>query len=129
MTGFGPPFTDAEVAQLQSELGSTLDLDDLAVRYRRLGSVDAVILEVLRIRLADARERPTSFTIPGEYSEDRAATFKSLSDRVGALDTEVGGGLARIVPGPWSSPDRSGVAYDSEESALRRRRRRDCGGR
>lgn len=122
MTDPSSPFDEGQTAQLQSELGSNLDVADLAARYERLGSVDAVILEVLRIRLADARERPTSFAIPGEYSEDRAATFKALSDRVGALDTEVGGGTARIVHGPWRSPERSGVAYDSEESLLRHRR-------
>lgn len=128
MTEPGSPFDEAQTAQLQGELGSNLDVADLAARYERLGSVDAVIVEVLRIRLADARERPTSFTIPGEYSEDRAAVFKSLSDRVAALDTELGSNPGRIVRGPWSSPSRSGIAYDSEES-LTRRRRGSPGGR
>lgn len=115
-------FTEEQLAQFQSELGSNLDVADLAARHARLGTVDAVVAEVLRIRLADARERPTSFSIPGEYSEDRAAAFKSLSERVAALDTEVGAHPGRIVAGPWTSPERSGLTYDSEESLLRGRR-------
>lgn len=120
---FVSPFSEAQLAQLQGELGSNLDEPDLAERYERLGGdVDAVIVEVLRIRLADATQRPTSFTIPGEYSEDRSASVKLLAERLGALDSEVGGGLARIVAGPFSGIDRAGVAYDSEESLLRGRR-------
>lgn len=121
------PFDESQVAQLQAELGTSLDYDDLTARYERLADLDQVVVEVLRIRLADAIDKPTSFTIPGQYSEDRSKSLQALQDRLRVLDAEDSESAARIVPGPWGHR-RYHVAPDSEEYTLRRRGR-SCGGR
>ncbi len=82
--------TETDLAYLRSELGTEIDEGNLEDRHDRLGSVTAVALEVIRERLATVLANPTSFTIPGVYSETRNdATVKALQDQVTRLKTEV----------------------------------------
>lgn len=112
------PFTDVQVAQLQAELGSSLDYEDLAARYNRLDQdLDAVITEVLRIRLADINAGPTTFAIPGEYSQDATAQQKALQARLG-IPSETASFLVNVAPSEYS---RERVcALDTEETLVRR---------
>jgi hypothetical protein len=113
------PFDASEVAQLQAELGTSLDYDDLAPRYERLEhDLDAVITEVLRIRLADINAGPTSFTIPGEYGQDATAQQKALQARLG-LDDGAAQSIVQIARSEFSRPD--ATVYDTEERILRDR--------
>lgn len=122
------PFDEAQVAQLQAELGTSLDFDDLAARYERLeNDLDAVITEVLRIRLADITAGPTTFAIPGEYSQDAAAQMKALQARLGVpADTAALLHQVMIAPSEFSVPERT---YDTEEQTVRRRSWRRTHGR
>jgi hypothetical protein len=112
------PFDETQVAQLQSELGTSLDFDDLAARYDRLDQdLDAVITEVLRIRLADINAGPTSFAIPGEYQQDASAQQRALQARLGLTDG-MAAAVVRIAPSEFTElADR---ALDTEERTVRR---------
>jgi len=114
------PFDEAQVAQLQAELGTSLDLEDLATRYDRLeGDLDAVITEVLRIRLADISAGPTAFAIPGEYSQDASAQMKALQARLG-VSAEMAAALYQVTIAPSEFSRADDCAYDSEEQTVRR---------
>lgn len=111
------PFDETQVAQLQAELGTSLDFDDLAGRYDRLDQdLDAVITEVLRIRLADLAAGPTSFAIPGEYSQDTTAQMRALQARLG-MPEGMAAAVVRIAPSEFTAPERT---YDTEEQTVRR---------
>lgn len=115
---FQHPFDDTQVAQLQAELGTTLDYEDLTGRFARLdGDLDAVITEVLRIRLADINAGPTTFSIPGEYSQDASAQQKALEARLG-LSGETAQALVNIARSEYSKPEYR--ALDTEERTVRR---------
>lgn len=108
--------TAAETAYLQSELGSGVDLADMQVRYDRLGSAKAVALEVIRQRLADALQAPTSFSIPGVYQETTTGNVSALQEQLKRVATEAdvdGDGI----------PD-SGASGVLQVQKLRRRRAR-----
>lgn len=112
------PFDEGQVAQLQAELGTTLDYDDLTARYERLeGSVDAVITEVLRIRLADINAGPTTFAVPGEYSQDATAQQKALQARLG-VPASTARAMVTIAQSEFSHDDSR--APDTEERTVRR---------
>lgn len=117
MTSPTGPFDETQVAQLQSELGTALDYDDLAARLERLGDLDEVIVEVLRIRLADVMAGPTTFAIPGEYSQDASAQQKALEARLG-LSAGTAGALVTIARSEYSKPEFR--AMDTEERTVRR---------
>lgn len=111
------PFDETQVAQLQAELGTSLDFEDLTPRYERLGDLDAVITEVLRIRLADINAGPTTFAIPGEYSQDATAQQKALQARLG-LSGETAMALVNIAQSKFSRTDDH--VPDTEEQTVRR---------
>jgi hypothetical protein len=92
--------TTEELAYLRSELGTDIDQVDLQERHDRLGNVQAVAAEVVRERLATVINAPTSFTIPGAYSESRSdATVKALQDQAARLADALTGGstTGRVV--------------------------------
>jgi len=112
------PFDETQVAQLQAELGTTLDFENLTARYVRLeGDLDAVITEVLRIRLADINAGPTTFSIPGEYSQDATAQQKALEARLG-VNATTAQAFVNIARSKFSRPDER--AMDTEERTVRR---------
>ena len=112
------PFDETQVAQLQAELGTSLDFEDLTARYERLADLDAVITEVLRIRLADINAGPTNFTIPGEYSQDATAQQRALEARLG-ISGETAAHIVTIAASEFSKPDYR--TPDTEEATVRRR--------
>lgn len=115
------PFDETQVAQLQAELGTSLDYADLTERYLRLDSdLDAVITEVLRIRLADIMAGPTTFSIPGEYSQDATAQQKALEARLG-LPGHTAQAIVNIARSEYSLPETA--TLETEEFLVRRRRR------
>lgn len=83
--------TAAELIELRAVIGKgTPPTDaDLNTKFDRLGSVTLVAREVLSERLADLLTKPTSFSIPGEYSESRGGQIKALQEQLVAL----GGGV------------------------------------
>jgi hypothetical protein len=81
------PLTEAEVAWLRSELGTTgFDVVELQARYARLGDVFSVAREVTRERLANlVNGGPADFTIPGVISTGSAANIKALTEQLNRL--------------------------------------------
>lgn len=71
---------------------SDAELNDI---YTRTADVDELILEVLEIRLADLKRNPSSFSVPGEYSQSTGENIAALEKSVAALGG--GGSLVRII--------------------------------
>jgi hypothetical protein len=82
-------FTDSQLAYYRSKLGTTIDLVDLQARYDRLEDDRLVAAEVLDQRVADSLLKPLSFTIPGEYSEDRSKNLDLLTARAREVGVSV----------------------------------------
>lgn len=78
--------TAAVTAWLKGELGTTVDLADLEVRYTRLGTARAVALEVLRERLAALRAQPSSVNVSGVVSVTFAENIKAYERQIAALE-------------------------------------------
>jgi hypothetical protein len=84
--------TDAQTAYLRSKLGTQFDAADLEARLVRLdGDLAKAALEVLDQRLADLVSKPASFSVPGEYSEDRSANIRALTATADALRADTPG--------------------------------------
>ena len=83
-------FTEDELAYLRGRLGSTIDEDDLDERYARVGNVPAVAAEVLRERLSDLLDQPTSFALSGVYSESNAGRIAELKSVIFECDADAG---------------------------------------
>ncbi|MFC9398542.1 hypothetical protein ACFTWS_36120 [Streptomyces sp. NPDC057027] len=81
--------TDTEYAYLRSELGDA-DRSDLDARYQRLGTLQAVAVEVLRERRATLVSDPLAVTVQG------VATV-SNTEKVRALERQIAGLLAAAV--------------------------------
>lgn len=95
--------TDETRAYYRSRLGATLDEPDLELRFARLGSHPAVASEVLQERIATAITQPLSFSIPGDYSEDRkdnVAHMRAMLERAEADEAGLAGPDVLVaVPG------------------------------
>ncbi|MGW2886436.1 hypothetical protein ACWDDN_13965 [Streptomyces griseoruber] len=76
--------SDAEYAYLRSELGET-DRDDLDARYQRLGSLQAVAVEILRERKATLVSDPLAVTVQGIATVNNAENVKALERQIAAL--------------------------------------------
>jgi hypothetical protein len=93
--------TAQDLAYLQSELGTDVDQADLQARYDRLGSVVAVAAEVVKQRLATLIASPSSFTLPGVYSESNDSNIRALQQQQARLDgTRVEELLVAAGPAP-----------------------------
>ena len=77
--------TDAEYAYLRSELGEA-DRTDLDARHQRLGSVQAVAVEVLRERKAALVSDPLAVTVQGVATVNNAENVKALERQITALE-------------------------------------------
>lgn len=77
----------AVIAWLTSQLGTATNMDDLAVRYARLGSARAVALEVLRLRLADLIASPGSVTVTGVVAVSFTENIKALERQIALLES------------------------------------------
>lgn len=83
-------FTDGDLAYLRTRLGTTLDEDDLDDRMARLDSLPKVALEVLQERYATLLTKPLSFTVPGDYSEDRSKNLAAIQAMIDLVSNEAG---------------------------------------
>lgn len=81
--------TDDQVAYYKANLGSTIDEVDLEARYTRLGDDRLVAAEVLDQRVADALLKPLSFTIPGDYAEDRSKNIELMAAKAREVGVSV----------------------------------------
>ncbi|MER6378959.1 hypothetical protein ABT274_02875 [Streptomyces sp. NPDC001127] len=93
--------TDAEYAYLRSELGD-VDRGDLGMRYRRLGSVEAVAVEVLRERKAALVADPLAVTVQGVATANNAENFRAIERQMVSITetAAVGDVAAAILPVP-----------------------------
>ena len=71
--------TTEQVAYFKTKLGSTIDQVDLEERLLRLGTQEQAAVEALDQKVADLLNKPASFSVPGEYTEDRSANIKALT--------------------------------------------------
>ena len=78
--------TPAVTAWLKGELGTTVDLADLEVRYTRLGTARAVALEVLRERLAALRAQPSTVNVSGVVSVAFTENIRAYERQIAALE-------------------------------------------
>ena len=104
-----PTITDAQLATIRGKIGSSTPPTDadLARSLTRLGSTDAVILEILNARLADLMSAGSvSFSVVGEYSQDSSANAQWLADEVARARTAVAGGAGTLTVGQIARSDR-----------------------
>lgn len=105
--------SDEELAYIRTEIGDSTppddtDLQDIFDRLELMSGtayVNAVILDVIRKRIGTlAGGGALSFSVPGEYSEDRGANLTALErqlERVqDALVAEIGSGDVTGGSGP-----------------------------
>lgn len=84
--------TGDDLAWLRAELGASeppSDLD-LSEAFNRLGSREAVALEVVRGRLAKWTEGPASINVGGEYSQNVGANITHLEKQEKRLQDATG---------------------------------------
>lgn len=90
---------DAVLATIRSWVGSSPTIGDLELRLDRLGDPNLVALEVLRSRRADLVSNPMQFTVVGDYSENRTANLKAISDDILQLEKLTGTGADVVTAG------------------------------
>lgn len=102
--------TDEQLAYYRTQLGTVLDVVDLETRYTRLGDDAAVAGEVLQQRLADLLAAPSSFAIPGEYSQSTTENIKAIRAQLDdLLAGDSPGGLSTVtIVQPGVPPDLAG---------------------
>lgn len=83
--------TSAELAYIRSEIGvaDPPSDDELIRRFERLGSANAVALEVIKERKAELMAAPLSETFPGEYSRNSEGNLRALERRAAKLEEKV----------------------------------------
>jgi hypothetical protein len=84
-----------ELAWVRSKVGTkTPPTDsDLHAIHDRVGTKEEVVREVLDTRLADLRNQPAQFSVPGEYSQDVST---NISETRQALK-DVGGTIPSVT--------------------------------
>jgi hypothetical protein len=102
-------FTDGQVAELQAQLGSNVDLTDAWVRYQRFVAaaapdpLRATIEQMVTQRLMDLTAQPAQFNVEGDYSQSTAANiaaYQKQLDRLSAQDeADTGAGLPTLTVG------------------------------
>lgn len=106
-----PVVTDAQMAAIRAKVGTASPSDaDIARSLARLGTTDAVILEVLEGRLADLMSAGSlTFNVSGEYSQDASKNAEWLLAEVKRLRGLVG---ETGVPVPWAG----GLTYSEQDN-------------
>ncbi|GAA2656879.1 hypothetical protein [Streptomyces vastus] len=89
--------TEAEYAYLRSELGET-DRTDLEGRYLRLGSLQAVAVEVLRERRAALVSDPLAVTVQGVATVNNAENVRAIERQIASLEDNA------VVEGTYVTP-------------------------
>lgn len=77
--------TEGQLVTLRRQVGSSPTDGELQLIFDRVGSLTETAREVLEIRLANLRAEPTSFTVPGEYSQDTSGQIKALDAQLAKL--------------------------------------------
>lgn len=90
--------TPDQISTIRDDVGD-VSITTLQRTYDRVGTVEGTIVALLRAQLAPLLARPASFTIPGEYAENRAANIKALQDRIDQLAASAAttGALPEVV--------------------------------
>lgn len=92
-----------DLAYLRSELGAGVDEFELSNAMDRLGTVEAVALEVVQGRLATLLDplNPARFAVEG-YSQDAAANIAALERQATRLRKAIGSSVSfgEIVTSP-----------------------------
>lgn len=123
-------------AYFRLKLGSGYDDSDAEERLLRLGGAGyeaGVVVEVLEQRLSDLSVKPASFTVVGEYSENRAENIKltqqqlvDAREEAASEGLDVDGAVVIQQAALFDTPQR---ALDTEEFLARGRGTRLPGGR
>jgi hypothetical protein len=81
--------TADQLAVLRSHIGSADPPSDVTLNasFDRLGSVEAVALEVLRGRLADMTSGPGQLSVAGHVSYDSRKSIDALAGKIADLET------------------------------------------
>jgi hypothetical protein len=99
--------TAEQIVTIRRQVGNSPDDAALNEAHDRLIGEDdpvaAVVLEILEIRLADLRRQPSSFSIPGEYSQSTDGNIRTLEAQIAALG---GGGAGTTILAPPARPAR-----------------------
>lgn len=98
-----------DLAYVRSKIGSAEPPSDadLDVAYDRLGTADAVVLEVLTGRRANLLALPLKRNIDGDVSVDATANLKALDAAIAeARGAVAGGGAGTLVVGSLVRSDR-----------------------
>jgi hypothetical protein len=74
--------TADQLAEIRDEIGSAPDDAVLQTTYTRVGTLGGTIYSVLSRRLADLMAAPSSFAIPGEYSQSTQANIAALMEQL-----------------------------------------------
>lgn len=95
------PLSPEDLAYVRSWVGDATATSDLDARYDRLGSVDDVIEEVLKARLATLTvDTPTRLQTPEGVMEDWSGNLKGLERRLAEFQQRRGDdGAAEMSPG------------------------------
>lgn len=86
-----PVISDADLTVLRAALGPEPADTELAILLERLGSVDAVVAQVIDGRLAAMLAQPAKASLEGDLSWDNTAGIKALSEASSRLRNAVHG--------------------------------------
>lgn len=95
--------TAAQLASVRAHIGTGQPPtdDDLEAAFERLGTPEAVALEVIRGRLADMRARPAVLRVDGDHSEDWTKNLDLLTKQEASLaaaaDVAAGSGSVQVA--------------------------------
>jgi hypothetical protein len=70
--------TADQLAEIRDEVGDTPGDADLQETYTRVGTIGGTIYSTLSRRLANLMAAPSSFAVPGEYSQSTQANIQAL---------------------------------------------------
>lgn len=95
------PLSVAQRYEVRRWVGSAPPDADLDANFDRLGTVRAVIEEILQTRLADFTRAPATFAIPGEYSQSVGDNIDALQDLLASLnDADLSTEVSSAAPAP-----------------------------
>lgn len=95
--------TALQLAAVRAHIGSAEPPTDveLEAAYERLGTAEAVALEVIRGRLANMRARPAVLKVDGDHSEDWTKNLDLLTKQEASLaalaDVAAGTGSVQVA--------------------------------
>jgi len=101
-----PPISSGDLAAIRSQIGSSVPPSnaELALALERLGSPDAVALQILRGRYAGLLASPAKWAVEGDFSVDNTANLKALAAAIDELSSR--GGASALAAGSLTRSDR-----------------------